>query len=149
MRTVWARELIGGSANDKADNGSKEIAKKQQQRGVNDLVKDVSNSDNGVLKMAIGGSDFLSESLHDEFSDAILDKFDELSGLLTKWHNEGKGTTSTDVDVITVNEVEINRQQDVSVSSEENEKSHKFCVFCGERLPVTATFCSSCGEKQI
>ena len=54
--------------------------KKQQQRGVNDLVNDVSNTDN-VLKMAIGESDFLSESLHDEFSDAILDRFDKLTGL--------------------------------------------------------------------
>lgn len=151
MRTVWARELIGGSVNDKRDNGSKEgTEKKQQQRDVNDLLNDVSNSDKGVLKMAIGGSDFLSESLHDEFSDAILDRFDELSGLLTKWHNEGKGTTtSTHEDAVKVNEVEINRQPDVSVSSEENDKSHKFCVFCGERLPIAATFCSSCGEKQI
>ena len=119
MRTVWARELIGGSANDKGDNDSKEeTEKKQQQRGVNDLVKDVSNSDKGVLKMAIGESDFLSESLHDEFSDAILDKFDELSGLLTKWHDEGKGTTSTHENVVKVNEVENNRQPDVSVSFE-------------------------------
>ena len=128
----------------------KELEKKQQQRDVNDLVKDVSNSDKGVLKMAIGGSDFLSESLHDEFSDAILDRFDELSGLLTKWHNEGKGTTtSTHEDAVKANEVEINRQPDVSTSPTTKEQSQKFCVFCGERLPVAATFCSSCGEKQI
>jgi len=150
MRTVWTRELIGGSANDKGDKGSKELVeKKQQQRDVNDLVNDVSNSDKGVLKMAIGESDFLSESLHLEFSDAILDRFDELSGLLTKWHNEGKGTTSTHEDAVKANEVEINRQPDVSTSPTTKEQSHKFCVFCGERLPVTATFCSSCGEKQI
>ena len=150
MRTVWTRELIGGSANDKGDNGSKEIVeKKQQERDVDDLVKDVSNSDKGVLKMAIGESDFLSESLHLEFSDAILDRFYELSGLLTKWHNEGKGTTSTHENAAKANEVDVNRQPDVLVSSEENEKSLKFCVFCGERLPIAATFCSSCGEKQI
>jgi len=148
MRTVWARELIGGSVNDKRDKGSKEIEKKQQQRDVDDLVKDVSNSDKGVLKMAIGELDFLLESLHDEFSDAILDKFDELSGLLTKWHNEGKSTTtSTHEDAVKANEVEIYRQPDVSTTP--TTKEHKFCVFCGERLPIAATFCSSCGEKQI
>lgn len=57
MRTAWARELIGGGVNEKGDKDSKEAEKKQQQRGVNDLVNDVSNSDDGVLKMAIGESD--------------------------------------------------------------------------------------------
>ena len=80
MRTVWTRELIGGSANDRAVKEDEESEEKQQ-RLADDLVNDVSKSD-GVLKMAIGASDFLTESLQDEFCDAILDRFEDLGGLL-------------------------------------------------------------------
>jgi FMN phosphatase YigB (HAD superfamily) len=57
MRTVWSRELIGGSKNSSAN---------------------------------IGSSDFLAETLQDEFCDAILDQFSDLSGLLINWNEECK-----------------------------------------------------------
>jgi FMN phosphatase YigB (HAD superfamily) len=57
MRTIWSRELIGGSKNSSAN---------------------------------IGSSDFLAETLQDEFCDAILDQFSDLSGLLINWNEEGK-----------------------------------------------------------
>ena len=57
MRTIWSRELIGGSKNSSAN---------------------------------IGSSDFLAETLQDEFCDAILDQFSDLSSLLINWNEEGK-----------------------------------------------------------
>ena len=38
----------------------------------------------------IGSSDFLAETLQDEFCDAILDQFSDLSSLLINWNEEGK-----------------------------------------------------------
>ena len=157
MRTVWTRELIGGSANDRSVKDDEESEKKQQ-RSVDDLVNDVSKSD-GVLKMAIGASDFLTESLHDEFCDAILDRFEDLSGLLTQWHNEGKGVKQEksldDVNLLEMKDLgasTIPSESEASTSNGDSwettsQKSHKFCVYCGEKIPLAATFCSSCGSK--
>ena len=158
MRTVWTRELIGGSANDRSVKDDEESEKKQQ-RSVDDLVNDVSKSD-GVLKMAIGASDFLTQSLQDEFCDAILDRFEDLSGLLTQWHNEGNGVKQEksldDVNLLEMKDLGastlILSESEASTSNGDssetaNQKSHKFCIYCGEKLPLAATFCSSCGEK--
>lgn len=102
MRTVWTRELIGGSDfnnNDSVKTGNNDDGgdSKKKERSVTDLVNDVSKSKDGILTMSIGESEFLTNSLHEEFSDAILDRFDDLSGLLTHWHKEGGGEQSTSV----------------------------------------------------
>jgi len=179
MRTVWTRELIGGSgySNDQKVNTVKEgnePAKKQ--RSLTDLVNDVAKSD-GVLKMTIGASEFLSNSLHEEFSDAILDRFGDLSGLLTQWHEEGKeaqttngvapltdseGNLELDSAVISdTKDLEVSRPADTAAIGSEYQQPtegssdaaksapRKFCVFCGGQLPTVAKFCSSCGERQI
>jgi len=92
MRTVWTRELIGGSDFDNNNkNDSVKSDSKKKERSVTDLVNDVSKSKDGILTMSIGASEFLTNSLHEEFSDAILDRFGDLSGLLMRWHEEGGG----------------------------------------------------------
>ncbi|EJK53274.1 hypothetical protein THAOC_27318 [Thalassiosira oceanica] len=91
MRTVWMRELI--KDNSKASVGDRPTD--QGKRTLVDLVSDISKSDDGVLKMTIGESEYLQSSLHDEFADAVLNHFGELGGLLSDWHNDafGQGIT--------------------------------------------------------
>ena len=69
----------------------------------------------------------------------------------------GRRTTGSDemADVI-VREIEaaISRSDDQrqtkedSLNTSSGQPLHKFCVFCGAKLPVAAKFCSSCGERQ-
>jgi hypothetical protein len=128
-----------------------------KQRSVSDLVNDIAKSGDGVLKMSIGASEFLSQSIHTEFSDAILDRFGDLGDLLVRWHREGAISQLNDnINEALVSdensEIEGNtsRQQpkeDVS-SSDTTQAGYKFCISCGGKLPIAAKFCSSCGEKQ-
>ena len=150
MRTVWTRELIGGSQNDLSQD--KVESNQQQQRSVTDLANDVAKSD-GVLKMAIGESEFLSNSLHDEFSDAILDRFGDLFGLLSRWHEEGLSDSTLTGEMAEVNLLGVDdgpqQRTEISPVEVESKSQQKFCVFCGGQLPAVAQFCSHCGERQI
>ena len=174
MRTVWTRELINGSSgisssssssnNDQKEKMAQDVGKEsaQKQRSVTDLVNEVSKSD-GVLKMSIGESEFLSQSLNDEFRDVIPDRFGDLSGVLMQWHGEGQSPTqskrnisgssiddynnmgmSADTNVLDTNKpaavveafgVEEQQQPD---GDEQGQSAQKFCVFCGEKIPVVA-----------
>lgn len=162
MRTVWSRELIGCSdtstdRNDSSNNIVNGNSVEVKQRSVSDLVNDIAKSGDGVLKMSIGASEFLSQSIHTEFSDAILDRFGDLGDLLVRWHREGAISQLNDnINEALVSdensEIEGNtsRQQpkeDVS-SSDTTQAGYKFCISCGGKLPIAAKFCSSCGEKQ-
>lgn len=152
MRTVWTRELVGGDTAAKGNmnrvaTDGKEYEKKQ--RTVNDLVNDVSKSD-GALKMTIGESDFLSESLHDEFCDAVIERLGDLSGLLMRWHGEGKSSQSSSLSKVNFGgnaEVDESGWQQTAMDGAKKD-GLKFCVFCGSQLPAVAKFCASCGEKQ-
>eukprot|EP00804_Cyclotella_cryptica_P022959 CCRYP_014989-RA/>CCRYP_014989-RA protein AED:0.24 eAED:0.24 QI:136/0/0.25/1/0.66/0.75/4/0/410 len=73
MRSVWVRELI-------AKKETRIETKPQRERTVEELENEIAKQ-KGVLRMSIGESEFLKTSLHEEFSDAILDRFDELSDL--------------------------------------------------------------------
>eukprot|EP00581_Thalassiosira_minuscula_P019859 CAMPEP_0183733200 /NCGR_PEP_ID=MMETSP0737-20130205/40454_1 /TAXON_ID=385413 /ORGANISM="Thalassiosira miniscula, Strain CCMP1093" /LENGTH=685 /DNA_ID=CAMNT_0025966403 /DNA_START=26 /DNA_END=2083 /DNA_ORIENTATION=+ len=167
MRAVWTRELIGGKSNDQKDNIINGNEPNEKQRTVADLVNDVSKS-KGTLQMSIGASEFLTNSLHDEFSDAVLDRFGDLSGLLAQWNYEGmelqpsmEGNVLLDVETIRdIKEPDLSRtapavggeyQQtaEVSSKSEMSPPPKKFCVFCGGQLPAVAKFCSNCGERQV
>jgi len=84
MRTVWMRELI----KDKFQANAQDRPTDQSTRTVADLMNDISKSDDGVVKMSIGESEYLQSSLHEEFADAIINQFGELGGLLSSWHND-------------------------------------------------------------
>jgi len=164
MRSVWVRELIGGAGNIRGSgSGSGENTKRadddnnEKERTVQDLVEEISKK-NGVVEMAIGESNFLMNALHEEFSDAILEKFEDLADLLIGWHREGCVVgVGEDVDENMEREEE-NASVDeplpppnVPPSAEEESQKKiddKFCVFCGEKLPAAAKFCSGCGERQ-
>ncbi|KAL3778237.1 hypothetical protein ACHAW5_006781 [Stephanodiscus triporus] len=156
MRTVWSREFIG-KLNDSDSAGEKggETPLEKESRTVSDLMSDMAKS-GGVLKMSIGDSEFLRESLHEEFCDAILDRFNDLSGLLIRWNEEGKaGRTSNNIAEVIIPEMNAaiwsegkQRSKDDSSNMSSGQPSYKFCVFCGVKLPTAAKFCSSCGEGQ-
>jgi hypothetical protein len=171
MRTVWSRELIIGRSNnnnnnpaddEKSGSSGRNPKGEKSSRTVGDLASDVAKSD-GVLTMAIGESEFLKESLQEEFCDAILDRFDDLGDLLLGWHEEGmmsgRRTTGNDdmAEAVIVPEIDaaISRsddqrqtKEDSSLNTGSGQPSYKFCVFCGAKLPSAAKFCSSCGERQ-
>mmetsp|Transcript_13259 Transcript_13259/g.19861 ORF Transcript_13259/g.19861 Transcript_13259/m.19861 type:complete len:661 (+) Transcript_13259:62-2044(+) len=158
MRSVWVRELIGGA---KAFGGGGEAtaADSTTKRSVEDLVKDIAKN-NGAITMAIGDSDFLTSALHEEFSDAILDRFADLSDLLIQWNEEGnenEGAYDSEAVNIPNTETVISEAYSVTMPSvappppqnDESERgSTKFCFACGEKIPAVAKFCPGCGERQ-
>lgn len=173
MRTVWVRELIMGeddkSKKPSASNEQRTEEGPKKQRTVEDLVNDISKQ-KGMIQMAIGESEFLTTSLHEEFSDTILDRFGDLSDLLIRWHEEGVGErvggdnaaserrleTSYNEATTTIptelsppsssySDILPNDQADTNQPSTDT----KFCVFCGTKLPSIAQFCSGCGERQM
>ena len=173
MRTVWVRELImredDKSKKPSASNEQRTEEGPKKQRTVEDLVNDISKQ-KGMIQMAIGESEFLTTSLHEEFSDTILDRFGDLSDLLIRWHEEGVGErvggdnaaskrsleTSYNEATTTIptelsppsssySDILPNDQADTNQPSTDT----KFCVFCGTKLPSIAQFCSGCGERQM
>jgi len=45
-------------------------------------------------------------------------------------------------------EKKVNIEEDEQMETQKKQE-HKFCIFCGTKLPAVAKFCSSCGESQI
>lgn len=166
MRSVWVQELL--SKKTKVEDERAET--KQTERTVKDLENEIAK--HGVLRMTIGESEFLKTSLHEEFSDAILDRFEELSDLLVGWHEDGlreqqqaahidkaafESYSSMEfathqsqfIQPTIVDNFEPSSQTDAPDRSDaSNAMDRKFCVFCGNQLPAVAKFCSGCGEKQ-
>jgi FMN phosphatase YigB (HAD superfamily) len=150
MRSVWARELVLDKQVDYAFSEGK------PKRSVEALVKDVSK--NEVVKMQVGATDYLVNSLHQEFADAIVDRFGEVATVLNAWHSEGLVKTSTPLQIVendvTVQE-EVVLRPEVESGDTENDRTpniknggSKFCLFCRNTLPGAAKFCSECGEGQ-
>ncbi|KAL7453857.1 hypothetical protein ACHAWC_005501 [Mediolabrus comicus] len=154
MRSVWVRELIGGAEAFGGGSGAPSPGGKSK-RSVEDLVNDIAKND-GPVKMEIGESDFLTSALHEEFSDAILDRFADLGDLLIQWNVEGSSGSKDEEAFINREEVEnvpdtILQKVEMattSASSSEDLSATKFCIFCGEKVPVVAKFCPGCGERQ-
>ncbi|KAL7549839.1 hypothetical protein ACHAWF_013095 [Thalassiosira exigua] len=169
MRTVWSRELVGGgAANDGGGGGAKvdgeEGDAQERRRSVADLVADVSNSDQRIVTMSVGASDYLGGTLREEFADAVLDRFEDLGDLLERWHREGTaarggGEVGASGDVAAAGAVvpatvpaapspslaEVPANDDGGGGASPR---RRFCAYCGERLPESARFCPSCGERR-
>jgi len=159
MRSVWVRELIGGA---KAFGGGGEAtaADSTTKRSVEDLVNDIAKNNGAAITMAIGDSDFLTSALHEEFSDAILDRFADLSDLLIQWNEEGSGNEGAyDSEAVNIPDTKSIISEAYSVTmplvappppqDDESERgSTKFCFACGEKIPAVAKFCPGCGERQ-
>lgn len=142
MRTVWCRELV-------LDQGSRApLSERKPERTVEELVKQVSEME--VIRMHVGSEDYLADSVHREFADAIVDKFADVSKRLLEWHSEAmQNPTKVDNDAQrTETSTYGPHPEQASPSSALPERSIKFCIHCGAQLPRTAKFCSACGEKQ-
>jgi len=160
MRSVWVRELIGGAKAFGGGEATAAAADSTAKRSVEDLVNDIAKN-NGAITMSIGDSDFLTSALHEEFSDAILDRFADLSDLLIQWNEEGNGNEgaydNSEAVNIPITETVISEAYSVTMPSvappplqnDESERgSTKFCFACGEKIPAVAKFCPGCGERQ-
>jgi hypothetical protein len=116
-----------------------------------------------VVEMGIGSDEYLVDSLHSEFADAIVDTFDQVHNVLTDWQakaqqrrqgDKKEDEESTIIQLSTVdNELEVDnlspQSKTISQSNGATAASDtKFCMYCGVKLPIVAKFCSSCGEKQ-
>mmetsp|Transcript_16026 Transcript_16026/g.20986 ORF Transcript_16026/g.20986 Transcript_16026/m.20986 type:complete len:496 (+) Transcript_16026:111-1598(+) len=158
MRTIWARELVLSEDEKRAITpvtGSKE-------RTVEDLVSDMSKEK--VVVMEIGSRDYLEESIRDDFADSTITKFEILSEIVSLWQREGMSNEDANIENIE-GSVALQTAEDfydVTLPDEpqviegdgqkletQKEQEHKFCMFCGTKLPVVAKFCSSCGASQI
>lgn len=164
MRSVWSRELVLGKlqakqATDNTQSGST--------RSVEDLVKEVSKMK--IVRMQVGSDDYLVDSFQREFADAVIDRFADLAGLLHDWHGEalaarqqsnksveepqrdnaeGVPATATPTDTVNGDSTSAKVADEPAAVPSASGKAARFCLYCGEKLPVAAKFCSSCGEKQ-
>ena len=142
MRTLWCRELIAKPI--------KEVTKDSTpKQTVEDFVKKI--SDMKEITMTIGGGDYLASSLQQEFADSVIDSFANIHQVLDHWHQEGL-VKSVPVPVQTLSKAILDTTDDAFLLSpvkteETTMQESKFCTFCGTKLPISARFCLSCGEK--
>jgi hypothetical protein len=155
MRSIWSRELIRNKVV-RADGDINDAQESATKRSVEDLVKAV--AEKGVVSMQVGTEDYLAETLHNEFADMITDEFRTIAKVLKEWQKEAIQMTNAAVlqkeEQIVVHDVDFmahNERQGSGPGKTRTEprapESHKFCIHCGEKLPLVAKFCSSCGEK--
>lgn len=161
MRTIWSRELV-------LDKIKKDQEKENQSSGIGDkdmtqFVENMSREmekNAGVLNMNIGADDYLADSVGNEFADAIVDSFDQIADVLLRWQTVAmQQQLKNDKGNIPPIQSQISQPQpkpavmstlDLTAESAdvETKGKSKFCVYCGTQLPMVASFCSSCGEKQ-
>jgi FMN phosphatase YigB (HAD superfamily) len=156
MRSVWCRELVttSSASAERIKSTDTKAAEAVPSRTVEDLVKQVSEMK--VVKMEVGADDYLAASLHEEFADAVVDRFVELGPLLREWHSEGLHSNANDDKPSTAEVNGDGRQYRDNSSREEGSQPSlaklsgdaKFCIHCGAKLPSVAVFCSACGQKQ-
>ena len=171
MRSIWCRELIIeeeelGTKRDDQNKDTQMTTQKEKSRDVSDLMKDLAEMK--VVTMSIGTDDFLLDSIQQEFADAIVDEFRDISITLARWHNEAiEAAVDNKLDASNEGEKEVNKITDNSTvvlpDKQKETRSNspaeggdslssllesKFCVFCGTKLPKVAKFCSNCGNKQ-
>lgn len=137
MRTVWCRELILNKLEQQAIIDEE----KPPERTVEDLVKQVSEMK--VVKMEIGAGDYLSDTLQKEFADSIIDSFIELSSVLRDWHE-----IETPFVAPAIPDDPTTAAKKAPEAETKIEDGIKFCMFCGNKLPLVAKFCSACGQPQ-
>lgn len=83
MRTIWATELI----QEKLQKGKLNLKDESNKREVGDFMKEMAKKE--VIEMPIGATNYLADSLTEEFADKVADEFNNLSVILLEWHREG------------------------------------------------------------
>ena len=146
MRTIWMRELVLDTiqAKEKKEDNTTSIG------NLEDFVKRV--SDSKVLKMEIGADDYLANGLQQEFADAVVDQFTDISNVLTQWHTEAQmalgDRAESERDLEAPAATAAAGHLEPRDRSPDQAKASKFCMFCGESIPKVAKFCPECGERQ-
>ena len=114
-----------------------------------------------VVTMAVGAEDYLSVSIQQEFADAVIDSFADLSKVLEDWYDQGlqlqqqpeQETKSNKLETVApslTTQTALPTDENVAAGEIDTDVSRetKFCVFCGAKIQRVAVFCSSCGKKQ-
>jgi len=149
MRSIWARELIL----DKLKEASNNKVQKPQ-KTMEEFVKEV--ADKKVIEMAVGADDYLVDSIRSEFADAVVDSFAQVGDVLSEWQEralrlaerKGKNGEVVEAEAEMVAVVEVASAESSKERESGEKQATKFCMYCGNKLPMAAKFCSSCGEKQ-
>lgn len=151
MRCIWSRELVLDKI-PKVNDQTRSPQTKEE-----DLRKKI--VEGKPLRMIIGTEDYLTESLFDDFSDAIVDEFSQVAKIIKQWHLEGieaggqtisKEVASPQYFSITTPDEGVTPNGNVGdmLNEKKSMMETKFCMECGEKLPRIAKFCFSCGTQQ-
>lgn len=145
MRCIWSRELVL----DKKPNTDQKT-QATSKRSEDDLRQKI--AEGKVTHMIIGAENYLTESILEEFSDAIVDKFSHISKVISSWHFEGieaKGSKSNEI-LSHDTKITLTEEQEMIQSNKSTgvRKDIKYCMDCGEQLPLKAKFCVNCGIEQ-
>lgn len=146
MRCIWSRELVLDKK-----QGIDEKAQAASERSENELRQKI--AEGKVTRMIIGAENYLTESIFEEFSDAIVDNFSHVAKVISSWHLEGMEAKELELtEVVSHNCKLITTDQEqkmqLTESIEAKPRDTKYCMDCGEQLPIKANFCFQCGFKQ-
>lgn len=88
--------------------------------------------------------------------DVSLDNISEVLATVDKWNAEYSAISASNIsgdDNARLSVAEAARQRTAAEQTDSrttsSERSVKFCMECGEKIPVTAKFCPMCGTKQV
>jgi rRNA maturation endonuclease Nob1 len=102
--------------------------------------------------MIIGTDNYLTETIFEEFSDAIVDKFSHVANVISSWHSEGiEAKESESIEVVRQDSTFTTIQEQKTMQSTRSigiRNDLKYCMDCGEQLPLKAKFCFKCGVEQ-
>jgi FMN phosphatase YigB (HAD superfamily) len=143
MRSIWTKELIV----DKIPVLLESIAKPQ--RTVEELMQVVNEAK--IVEMTIGADNYLADSLQEEFSDAVVDRLQDVADIIQKWQSDSllalKSTTRNSGD-FHAQTIQNTLSSELYPIGSPPTKAIKFCISCGTKLPMVAKFCASCGQQQ-
>jgi putative hydrolase of the HAD superfamily len=145
MRCIWSRELV-------LDKNPQIDQKTQATRdqSEDDLRQKI--AEGKVTRMIIGTDNYLTETIFEEFSDAIVDKFSHVANVISSWHSEGiEAKESESIEVVRQDSTFTTIQEQKTMQSTRSigiRNDLKYCMDCGEQLPLKAKFCFKCGVEQ-
>ena len=171
MSTIWARELILDKIREKESQQSQEQPPPPQQ-AKEDIASQYTVDDKKsspekelvefqkkinsktVVKMAVGADDYLSSSIEQEFADAIIDSFADLPSVLEESHDQSQQTVTPEPKEAPITAAvkapapAISADANANTDQDDLLSKTKFCVFCGNKIPMVAKFCSACSKEQ-
>jgi len=93
MRTIFAVGLVREKITENVNNNEKDNAKMDMA----EFLKQVSSQN--VVTIGIGADDYLANSLHGEFVDAVAHDFFDISSILGNWHVEAINSREDEINI--------------------------------------------------